>query len=313
MKFATSLLAGFCLGASLAHPVFASESALDCETAVKTLAAGIDADPSQLLLLLEDSLQTNPGCRRDLFLTAIDSSNPDADLLAQIIYVARNEFPDESSLLAEAALMAKPEFGDTIKDAFLADDATMENALAEASEKMEGGLNEKWLAETREMDEDIREAIARMNARIAGKPWPEQELPDEHFEFKKPDTIRTATATPRVDESSLVQGDPVDKTDEEAIATHDVRMNDRWKPSKNIHLDESRFATKDPLEAHKRSIATAGEAGIIPPIPTLPRSSVYYIPPPEESYVSTVDYEKDEKQRPPLVIRSAPASPTSPK
>lgn len=312
MKFATSLLAGFCLGASLAHPLSASESALDCETAVATLAAGIQADPTQMLLLLEDALQTNPGCRRDLFLTAIDSSNPDADLLAQIIYVARSEFPDESSLLAEAALTAKPEFGDTIKDAFMADDAAMENALAEASEKMEEGGNEKWLAETREMDEDIREAIARMNARIAGKPWPEQELPNEHFEFKKPDTIRIGKPAPEVDESSLVQGDPVDKTDEGAIAAHDVKMNDRWKPSQNIHLDESRFAIKDPLEAHKRSIATAGNAGA-PPLPTLPRSSVYYIPPPEERYVSTVDYEKDEEQRPPLVIRSAPASPTSPK
>lgn len=312
MKFATTFLAGFCLSASLCHPLCASESAPDCETAATTLSTGIKAEPSQLLLLFEDALQNNPGCRRDLFLTAINSSNPDADLLAQIIYVARNEFPDESSLFAEAALSEKPEFSDTIREAFMADDAAMHKALAEASESMEPATNEKWLAETQEMDEDIREAIARMNARIGGKPWPEQEIAETHFNFKKPDSVRTSGKASSIDESSLVQGDPVDQVDEQAIAEHDVRMNDRWKPSKSIHLDESRFAIKDPLEAHKKSIATAGKAGA-PPMPTLPRSSVYYIPPPEDHYVSTVDYEKDEKQRPPLIIRSAPASPTSPK
>lgn len=312
MKFATSVTAGLCLFALLTLPAQASESATDCGSAAKTLSAGIKADSSQVLLLLEDALQTNPGCRHDIFITAIESSNPDAELLTQIIFVARNEFPQETSMLAEAALSEKPEFADEIKNAFMANDATMQEALASASEEMQPAGNETWLAETREMDEDIREAMARMNARISGKPWPEQEIPIEHFEFKKSDTIRTSHTDPTIDESSLANGTPIDQTDEQAVATHDVKMNDRWKPSQQIHLDESRFSSTDPLEAHQRSIATAGAAGM-PPIPTLPRSSVYYIPPAEERYVSTVDYEKDEQQRPPLVIRSAPASPTSPR
>jgi len=312
MKFATTVTAGLCLFASIILPAHASESASDCGSAAETLSAGIEADSSLLLLLLEDALQTNPGCRRNLFLTAIRSSNPDADLISQIIFVARNEFPQESSLFAEAALSEKPEFADVIKDAFMANDAEMHVALAAASEEMKPVGNEAWLAETQEMDEDIREAMARMNARISGKPWPEQEIPNEHFEFKKSDTIRTSHQDPSIDESSLANGTPIDQADEQTTATHDVKINDRWKPSKQIRLDESRFSSTDPLEAHQKSIATSGAAGM-PPIPTLPRSSVYYIPPAKEHYVSTVDFEKDEKQRPPLVIRSVPASPTSPR
>ncbi|MEX2581144.1 MAG: hypothetical protein WD342_18950 [Verrucomicrobiales bacterium] len=321
MKLAENLLVGCCLALATCAPAAASESAADCESAAATLAAGIEARPDHALLLFEDALQTNPGCRRDLLIVAIETSNPDAGLLEQIIYVARSEFPDEATLLAEAALSVKPDLGDVIKNAFFADEEKMRDALAAASETDSAPQKADWLEETRQVDDEIREAIARMNARLGGKPWPEQELSEENFQFKKRDAIR-ASPGDAVDESSLANGTPVDRVDEKSVAEHEVLMNDQWTPSDEIRLDESRFddpdarsASTGPRSANRKSIATAGAAGAagMPPVPTLPRSSVYYIPPASEEYHSTVDFEKDERLRPPLVIRSAPASPTSPK
>lgn len=294
-------------------PANASEGAADCQSAVDTLTAGIEAQPDQVLMLFQDALQTNPDCRRKLTVSAIESSNPDATLLSQIIFVARHEFPGEDSLLAEAVLMTAPEFSDIIRDAFMASQENISKALADATK-----ADHSLPAEAMEMDEEIREAIARMTAKMEGKHWPEQELSDEPLQYKQRDEVRVSPKSRKADESSLTNALPVDTQDESKLAPVPITFDDAWRPSDRIDLDETRFsddaktASISPREAGQKIMNTAGAAGM-PPKPLLPKSSIYFIPPAKGDYTSTVDFESYERSRPSLIIRSLPETSTSPR
>lgn len=311
MKLAIPLIA-LTIGMFLPTWSPASESATDCSSAINTLVAGIQAQPDHVLMLFQDALQTNPGCRRNLMIKAIESSNPDSNLLTQLIYVARNEFPKEDSSIAEAVLMAAPEFGNIIRDAFTVDQSTVSKRLADSTR-----ANRDLPPEAMEMDEDIREAIARMTARVEGKNWPEQKLSGEPVKFKSRDEVRVSRTSAKADESFMNNSLPIDTVDERKLAPAPISINDNTRPNNRIHLDESRFnegktASTAPKMAGQQVITPAGNANSVG-LPTLPRSSVYHIPPAAKSYRSTIDYEKDDKSRPPLVIRSAPETPSSPK
>lgn len=167
------------------------------------------------------------------------------------------------------------------------------------------------------MDEEIREAIARMAAKAEGKHWPEQKLSDEPLHFRKPDEIRIPGKASDADESSLANGLLLDSEDERELASVPVQIDDEWRPSDAIRLDESKFLSGgrtgsiEPLEAEARSIETAGEA-VAKAKPVLKRSSVYHIAPASESYHSTIDLDTDELLRPTLVIRPPATSATTP-
>lgn len=262
-------------------------------------------------MLFQDALQTNPGCRRDLIIKAIETSNPDSNLLTQIIYVARNEFPNEDNAIAEAVLLTAPEFGNIIRDALSADQSAVSKSLADSTR-----ANRELPPEAMAMDEDIREAIARMTAKVEGKNWPEQKL-GEPVKFKTRDEVRVSQA--KADESFMNNSLPVDQVDERKLVPAPVSINDdvRRVNDEEIRLDESRFsgektASTSPQMAGQRSISPAGSVNSVG-LPKLPRSSIYHIPAAARSYRSTVDYEKDDQARAPLVIRSAPETPSSPK
>ncbi len=289
----------------LVAPVHGSESALDCEAAINTLAAGIEVHPAQAVVLFQDALQTNPDCRSQLLMTAIRLTGGEPATLARLIYAARMEFPGDDSLFAEAAMTVAPDCGAEIREAFMKSPSEMESALVSETAEMKstGGA----LVDQKAMDEDIREAIARMTAKAEGKPWPEQQLSDEPLHFRKADEVRVPHGSADVDDSSLANGLALDKTDERQVDPAPVRINDATKPSLAIRLDESKFGTGlrtsviQPREAEVRSIAPAGEAPVSGgPVPNRSPHRPFVVVP--DHYHSTIDLETDGKPRPTLLI-----------
>ncbi len=315
MKFAISLFLGlFVILSGVGSR--ASEAAFDRETAVETLRAGIEAHPDQAVVLFRDALQTTPEARGQLLETALASLELDPVLLARLLYAARLEFPEDDALFAETAVAGLPERTMDIRAAFLATPQEMAAALS-TDETAAGAPLREPPAESRKLDEEIRDAIARVAAKTEGKPWPEQALSGSPVRFKKPDEIRIPRLSRYVDESGLVNHLPVDRQDEREIASGLVRIDDAWRPSGAIQLDESKFASGKessiaPLDAAVRPMAPAGSVGL-PKRPRLPRSSVYHIPSAADSYESTIDLESGETAPPALVIRPPSASPSSPR
>lgn len=317
MKFAIPLFLALALLVPWSVPAaHASEAATDCKTAIETLAAGIEVHPSEAVVLFQDSLQTNPDCRRQLFMAVIELTGAESDLLTRLIFVARTEFPEADTLFAEAAMSVAPERSVEIREAFAAEPATMKAALTNGAEMDEA--DSTIAAASRKMDAEIADAIARVAAKTEGKPWPEQELADEPVQFRKPDVVRVSKKFRKADESSLANTVPVDTHDEREITPGPVKLDDTWKRANDLRLDESKFAPADrgtstaPLQAGARHIAPAGAVGL-PIRPAMPKSSVHYIAPSAENYRSTIDCESGEDLRPPLVIRPVQTSPTHPR
>lgn len=314
MKFAIFFPALFlCFSVGFSR---ASESAVDSQAAVDTLIAGVEVHPNQAAVLFQDALQTNPDSKRELLVAALRLASGDVDLIRRLIFIARTEFPGEDNLFAEAALTTASESGADIRDAFLATPHEMQEALVSAPAD-EAPLRQPSL-ESQRMDEDIRDAIARMTAKVEGKPWPEQQLSNTPVTFRKADDLRISLRSRDVDESSLNNTFLRDQEDERELVPRPVRLDDARVASTDLRLDETKFTSGDrsaatgPLTAGSHSIAPAGAVGLRVG-PTLRRSSVYYISPNSDQYKSTVDREEDEMLRPPLIIRSAPTSPTSPR
>ncbi len=352
MKLAFVVILSCFLGISVSRS-HASESALDCSSAVQVFKDGVQAQPYNLLPLYIDALQTNPGCRRDLLISAVRASNGDARTMRWVIFVSRQEFPNELTLLAEAAMSEAPEYGEVIREAFFVEESEMEIELAEAttpkipgpegpveltspleptmqvasaeiaapvSETVPESVPDLQSAlvelpeEAQQLDEDIREAIARMTAKVEGKVWPEQEVPEADFTYRQSEKLRV---TPKrwVDEQSMDNSLPIDTIDERKMLPMAIKIDDGWKPSEDIRLDESKFTksksdTRVAAVARKKELAPAGSVGLPQP-PRLARSSVYFIPPAGSDYNSTIDRDGRDSMRPSLVIRSAPSSPTS--
>jgi len=225
----------------------ASEAATDCDLAREILLAGIEEHPGEFLDLFRDSLQTNPACSRVLFMAAAQAASGDEALLEKVIFIVRDEFPDDSSSLAEAALLAVPGAAETVRAAFFAGEEKRQSALALAARSAHPGLV-ALPADAVVIDEDIREAIARIAAKVEGKLWLEQEVAKEEFRFRQPDEVRVPRRSRNVDESSLENGLPVVLPELAWSPEEDVFIDDAWKPSDAIHLDESRFAKSPPPE-----------------------------------------------------------------
>src|SRR5690606_2457775 len=136
----------------------------------------------------QDSLQTNPGCRRQLLISAIEFTGADPDLLRKLIFAARIEFPADDTLFAEADMSIAPERSMDIREAFMADVGVMSTELAKGSDASDSAV----AAASQKMDEEIADAIARVTAKTEGKPWPEQKLTGEPLQFRKADEVRVS-------------------------------------------------------------------------------------------------------------------------
>lgn len=318
MKFAFSFLAVVVF--SWTH-LSASESALDCESANNVFVAGLMAQPRQAPMLFVDALRMNPGCRSDLLRRAIQFAEDDPETLKKLLFIARKEFPEEQTTFAGIALTELPEQAELIREAFFADPdpapAASPVAVAAMSAPDPDAPSPPALVElpeaAGELEDGIREAIARMTAKVEGKYWPEQHVSDEKITYHQPDDVRIPLESRNADESSLKNGVPIDTNDERRIVPGSVVINDNWRPNDEIKLDESKFSqrkdTRVAREARKREIAPAGAVGFPMQYP-LPKSSVYYIAPAQGDFRSTID--QDDEKRPPLIIRAPSSAPTRP-
>jgi hypothetical protein len=331
-QFAKSL---FFVGLALcgACQVRASEAAPDSETAVETLRIGIATHPDQAVVLFQDSLQTNPECRRELLVAALGILGGDPAYLTRLLYVARLEFPEDDSLFAEAALSVVPDLPAEIRASFAASTGQMqavlggapvepflppvEPAVAPAPETSPASRRVPS-EESRRLDEAIREAMSRVAAKTSGRIWPEQSLASDPIRFRKPDEVRISRQSRVADESSLFNHLPLDRSDEREIAPGGVKIDDRSKPAASIRRDESKFARRDreastaPLDAKLEERSPAGSVAL-PRRPPLPRSSVYFIPAAAGGYESTIDQAQGGTAPPALIIRPEAASPTAPR
>ena len=347
MKLAFVVILSCFLAISVSQS-YASEFAVDCRSAVQVFEDRVQAEPCNLLPLYIATLQKNPGCRRDLLVSAVRASNGDVRTMRWVIFVSRQKFPNELTLLAEAAMSELPDYGEVIREAFFVEESEMEIELAEATNPKIPGLEGSVVlmprseptmqvasAEIAEivpesvpelqsalvklpeaaqlLDEDIHEATVRMTAKIEGEFWPELEVSKADFTYRQSEKLRV-TSKRLVDEQSMDNSLPIDTIDERMMLPMAVKINDDWKPSEDIHLDESRF-TKSKSEnrvaavARKKELAPAGSVGL-PQLHRLARSGSYLVTPAGGDYNSTIDRDGRNSMRPSLLIRPVSSSPT---
>ena len=306
---------------------WSSESAPDVKMAVETLRTGLEVHPDQAVVLFQDSLRANPSCALALLEAAFETLGDETAAVIPIFYAACLEFPELDAAFAEVMLDTLPELAGKLRAVFAASPEEMLAALsaetggmtsetAEVRQKVQPSLDLDLASDSAALDEEIREAIARANAKTEGKAWPEQEVAPSPVSFKKPDEVRIPRESLQADESTLFNHLMLDLTDEREIAPGLVKIDDAWQPSGELRLDETKFASdrreasKAPLEAKVKAMSPGGSIGL-PKRPLLPRSSVYFIPPAAGSYKSTIDLENGEVAPPALIIRPASASPSS--
>ncbi|MEM9280521.1 MAG: hypothetical protein AAGA96_01720 [Verrucomicrobiota bacterium] len=324
MKLASVVFLALVTFFSLPSSLPASEAASDCESAVEIFESGVESRPGDLLIFYLDALRTNPGCRRSLLISALNAAKGDDMMMRWVIFTSRQEFPEEMSMMAEAALSAAPEYNDLIREAFVVDRGTVSSELAQFGEAASlGNLSMDEVPsqlvelpeETQQLDEELREAIARMTAKVEGKMWPEQEVEEMDISYRQRDELRVSKTRISVDEGSLENQLPFDSKDERKHVREQIVIDDHPYERSDFRLDESKFAKGSQMdsrvasEVRKRELAPAGSVGL-PQGPKLPRSSVYYIAPASGDYQSTIDLDLRSEPRPTLVIRSAPAVPT---
>ena len=338
----------FCFFVISVSQSYASECAVDCRSAVQVFEERVQVEPCNLFPLYIATLQKNPGCRRDLLVSAVRASKGDVRTMRWVIFVSRQKFPNELTLLAEAAMSELPDYGEVIREAFFVEESEMEIELAEATNpKISGPEGSLVLMPRSEptmpvasvelaeivpesvpelqsalvklpeaaqlLDEDIHEVTFRMTAKVEGEVWPEQEVSKADFTYRESKKLRV-TSKRLVDEQSMDNSLPIDTIDERMMLPMAIKINDDWKPSEDIRLDESRF-TKSKSEnrvaavARKKELAPAGSVGLRQ-LPRLARSGSYLVTPAGGDYNSTIDRDGRNSMRPSLLIRPVSSSPT---
>lgn len=89
------IAAGFIVGAPL--------SAATCDKVAADVRAAIEAAPSKVLLIVEDSMVANESCACEIVKTALVTSKANSDLARQIVLTATNVAPNLTQLIAECA------------------------------------------------------------------------------------------------------------------------------------------------------------------------------------------------------------------
>jgi len=90
-----AIAAGYLVGAPL--------SAATCDKIAADVRAAIEANPSKVLIIVEDAMVTNEGCACEIVKSALIASKANADLARQIVLTATNVAPNLTQLIAECA------------------------------------------------------------------------------------------------------------------------------------------------------------------------------------------------------------------
>jgi hypothetical protein len=78
-------------------------SAVTCDKVAADVRAAIEANPSKVLIIVEDAMVANEACACEIVKTALIASKANADLARQIVLTATNVAPNLTQLIAECA------------------------------------------------------------------------------------------------------------------------------------------------------------------------------------------------------------------
>lgn len=92
-------LAVFSAGLLLGAPL----SAAPCDKVAADVRAAIEANPSKVLVIVEDAMVASESCACEIVKTALVASKANADLARQIVLTATNVAPNLTQLIAECA------------------------------------------------------------------------------------------------------------------------------------------------------------------------------------------------------------------
>lgn len=100
------------------------DTTVKCTEVIAKLQNDIAADPTRVLLAVEDALTTNDACSCEIIKTAITTSKADNKLVGEIVATAIAASPTTASTIGECALTTAPGAAQEIK-------AAMQNALGQ--------------------------------------------------------------------------------------------------------------------------------------------------------------------------------------
>ena len=287
-------------------------SDMDCRSAVEIFEDRVKAQPHNLLPFYIDSLQKNPGCRGDLLISAVRASDGDSRLIRWVIFVSRQEFPHKLTLLTGAAMTDVREWEEVIRETLFVEEAEMADLLLGADEASLSDAQSPIVElseEAKKLDEDIREAIARINTKVEGKAWSDEGMVDTDFFRQQADTIFVSPGG-WLDEHGMDNSLPIDMLDERIMLPMAIKIDDDWKPSEEVYLNESNLTksssnSRIAAAARKKELAPASAVGL-PQGPKLARPELSETFSVGGDYSSTIDRDERDNIRPSLVIRSAP-------
>ena len=101
-----------------------SKSEVKCIEVIARLRNDVAADPTRVLMAVEDALTTNDSCTCEIIKTAISTSKADNKLVGEIVSTAIAASPTTASTIGECALTTAPGAAKEIK-------AAMQNALGQ--------------------------------------------------------------------------------------------------------------------------------------------------------------------------------------
>ncbi len=90
---------------------------VDCAPVLEKMRADIAADPSRLILAVEDALTTNEACACPIIRTAVNLAGRDPSLTPQIVVAGVRLAPSAAARITECALMEAPDLAETVRAA----------------------------------------------------------------------------------------------------------------------------------------------------------------------------------------------------
>lgn len=284
---------------------------------VDEMARTNESAPSSLRFL-KKSLEEYPDHRAELIAAALQTFAADEENQQRVIYVAREVFPDETTALVEELMLLSPDLVVSLRSAFLAETTAMRAALAESwGEETDGTV--PAVASQQPVvvvDEEASPADPAIDVSqtvptaatiaLAGDdsmvdpatavdtsfdlsspkrpsvPSPQVPSPEDPAKEVARDQIKLPETSASADESSLNNSLEFDETNERDLAKSSVRIDDAWRPSEEIYLDESKFEKRRLAAAAKEAAQEAPEERA------------------ELEFQSTVDHQTAGFGRPPL-------------
>ncbi len=98
----------------------------DCDAVASKVKSAVSADPTKVLVVVEDALTANRGCTCEIVKAAIKAADADKELVKQIVITAVNTAEAEAATIAECAVAVAPEAARQIKEG-------LEEALGEST------------------------------------------------------------------------------------------------------------------------------------------------------------------------------------